>query len=91
MMSEQSSLLLIIFFLCSSVKLSTQNVELATVSGIFLFLAGRHVSSCCKVGVSNLNFVLGFFGVFGEVGCALGVLNFSFFFDFGVFGSAFCS
>lgn len=58
MMSEQSSLLLIILFLCSSVKLPTQNVELASVSGIFLFLAGRHVSSCCKVGVSNLNFFL---------------------------------
>lgn len=78
-MSEQSSLLLIILFLCSSVKLPTQNAELATVSGIFLFLAGRHVSSCCIFGISNLNFFLVFW-CFGEVECPLGVLDFSFFF-----------
>lgn len=74
------SLLLLILFLCSSVKLPTQNVELPSVSGIFLLLAGRHVSSCCIFGISNPNFFLVFL-CFGEVECALGVLDFSFFFD----------
>lgn len=54
------SLLLLILFLCSSVKLPTQNVELPSVSGIFLILAGKHVSSCCIFGISNPNFFLVF-------------------------------
>lgn len=54
------SLLLLILFLCSSVKLPTQNVELPSVSGIFLILAGKHFSSCCIFGISNPKFLFGF-------------------------------